>query len=81
MKLIRHSSQPRGSAVVVMLVIIAILGIFVVANAKRLHQLKRELKIVERRQLEKFHPPPSTTNVVKHADLTNQPPVTASESH
>lgn len=81
MKRIRHSSQPRGSAVVVMLVIIAILGIFVVANAKRLHQLKRELKIVERRQLEKFLPPPSTTNVVQHADFTNQPPVTASESH
>jgi len=81
MKLTLHSSQPRGSAVVVMLVIIAMLSIFVVANAKRLHQLKRELNIVERRQLEKFHPPPDTTNIVKHADFTNQPPVTASEPH
>ena len=56
-----NSRHRHGSAVVVMLVILAILGIFVVANAKRLHQLTQELKIIERRQMERFHAVPTIT--------------------
>ena len=77
--LLRHSQNTRGSAVVVMLVILAILGIFVVANAKRLHQLSQELKIVERRQLEKFRRPTVTTNIVERVSFTNQTPITPGE--
>ena len=73
MKLPHHSPRPHGSAVVVMLVILAILGIFVVANAKRLHQLTQELKIVERRQMERFHAVPTITNLVEVAPSTNAP--------
>jgi hypothetical protein len=67
MKLPRHFQRPRGFAVVAILVILSILGIFVVANAKRLHQLNQELKIVERRQIERYHTPPAT------APSTNSP--------
>lgn len=60
-----HSQTRRGSAVVIMLVILSILGIYVVANAKRLHQLEQELKIIERRQLERYSPAPANPPATK----------------
>jgi len=71
-----RSHARRAFAVVVMLVIMAILGILVVANAKRLHALGRELKIVEQRQVERLQPESRATNRV---DAVRIPPVVFSE--
>ncbi len=61
MKLRPPSPKPGGLAVIAMLIILSILGIFVVANAKRLHQLHTELKIVEHRQMERLQMEPPAT--------------------
>jgi hypothetical protein len=45
-------SRQAGSAVVVILLLLAIMLIYITANLKALHSLKRELKLIETRQVQ-----------------------------
>ena len=47
----------RGSATILVLALVAIMMVFVTANQLVLHNLKRELRIVEQKQLKKFQSP------------------------
>ena len=49
----------RGSATVLVLALVAIMMVFLTANQLVLHNLKRELRLVEQKQLKKFQPPPA----------------------
>ena len=52
----------HGSAVVVMIVLLGLMLIFVFANVKTLHFMKRELKLIETRQLQRLSATAPTTN-------------------
>lgn len=63
MKLKRQSAvssqrSARGSATILVLALVAIMMVFLTANQLVLHNLKRELRLVEQKQLKKFQPPP-----------------------
>lgn len=64
MKLKRQSAvssrrSARGSATILVLALVAIMMVFLAANQLVLHNLKRELRLVEQKQLKKFQPPPA----------------------
>ena len=48
--------RERGSAVIVVLALLAIITVYVVANSRTLFHLKSELKLIEQQQLKKFTP-------------------------
>lgn len=50
-----HTRRNTGSATIAMLVLLSILLIFVLANVKTLTFLKRELNLVEKRQLQRLN--------------------------
>jgi hypothetical protein len=52
----RHAE--RGTAVVVVLLYLAIVFAYVAANARTLHSLGRELRLIERRQVHRLSAPP-----------------------
>ena len=66
----------RGMATLVILVLISIIFIYIAANARTLHHLGRELKLIERRQTERVAPAHSHTNSVAltNASWTASPP-------
>lgn len=54
-----HRARNDGSAVVVMIALLGLMLVFVGANLKTLHFLKREIKLIDTRQvhrLERQHP-------------------------
>lgn len=63
---LHHQRRPRshdGSSVIVMIVLLGIIFMYVAANLKTLGYLKRELNLVERRQIQRIQPvaPPDTS--------------------
>ena len=56
------SRRNRGSAVVVMIVLLGLMLVFVFANVKTLHFMKRELKLIETRQLQRLNARVLVTN-------------------
>ncbi len=61
----KDRSRQEGSAVLMVLVFLFILELLIMSNARTLDQLKRELKLVEKRQQAKFRPAQvATTNQV-----------------
>jgi len=48
-----HSAE-RGSAVLVILVMLSIMVTFAIANSRTTYHLKRELQLIEKRQLKKY---------------------------
>lgn len=48
--------RERGSAVVVVLAVLALITVYVVANSRVLFHLKADLKLIEQQQLKKFTP-------------------------
>jgi hypothetical protein len=46
-----NAERSRGSAVLVMIVLLALMLIFVFANLRTLHFMDRELKLIEKRQV------------------------------
>ena len=57
--------RQRGSAVLLVLAFLFIIELLIMSNARTLDHLKRELKLIEKKQQEKFMPAPgSTTNRV-----------------
>jgi type II secretory pathway component PulK len=63
-------SSQRGSAVLVVLVLLAIMALYMAANSATLNKLRTELKVVESKQLRRYREPvnitaekpPATTN-------------------
>ena len=48
-----HSAE-RGSAVLVILVMLTIMVTFAIANSRTTYHLKRELQLIEKRQLKRY---------------------------
>ena len=75
------SRRNHGSAVVVMIVLLSLMLIFVFANLKTLHFMSRELKLIEKRQVQRWSATvraaaPSTgslTNAIPPAGLVPEP--------
>ena len=67
MKLYLVSSRTRyreaGSATVLVFALITILVIYLNGNQRALHTAKRELRLLEERQLKKFQAPPRSSNL------------------
>ncbi len=55
-------SQERGSAVIVVIAILAILLIYIGGNLRTLHLLSRDLKQIEQKQLRRLSVPSPATN-------------------
>jgi type II secretory pathway component PulK len=47
-------SRTRGSAVLVVMILLAVLAVFVAVNTQTLHQLKAELKLIEQKQQARY---------------------------
>jgi len=63
----------KGVAVIVVLVILAILFLYIAANARSLHYLGREIKLVEQQQLRRLARGSSGTNVVQNPGFPQAP--------
>ena len=71
-----HSAE-RGSAVLVILVMLSIMVTFAIANSRTTYHLKRELQLIEKRQLKKYESTPGN-----HAALDSreaETPLTAAD--
>jgi len=69
------SRSDDGSAVVVMIVLLGLMLIFVLANLKTLHFMDRELKLIEKRQVQRLSATALATNLIPQAP-TNATPST-----
>jgi hypothetical protein len=47
-------AQRSGSAVLIIILLLAIMLVYVLANLRALHYLSRELKLIDRRQVERW---------------------------
>jgi type II secretory pathway component PulK len=56
MKLKTNPSTNHGTAVLVVITIVALLGVLAVANSRMLFFLKKEIQMVEKEQLKKYQP-------------------------
>ena len=65
-------ARERGSAVVVLLALLAIMLILVAANGKTLLNLQKELRLIERQQLLRLHT--AQTNAPYTATPPGDPP-------
>jgi len=63
----------HGSAVVVMIVLLGLMLIFVFANVKTLHFMNRELKLIEKRQLQRLSATVSATNHIAQTRTNENP--------
>ena len=58
-----HRRQ-NASALVAVLMVLALISAFSIATAQRMYALKRDLKLIVQKQLLKFQSAPGTTNQV-----------------
>jgi type II secretory pathway component PulK len=49
-----YSARQRGSAVLVVMVLLAVVAAIVVANTRTLHHLKGELRLIDQEQQKKY---------------------------
>ena len=68
----RHTE--RGMAIIVVLLLLSIILLYLAASARTLHLLGRDLKLVERRQVQRLA---STGNSTNTAAATNTLPVSS----
>lgn len=52
------SRRVAGSAVLIVFMMVAVIGVFLICNTRTLYLLKQELRLIEAKQLRKFAPPP-----------------------
>ncbi len=69
----RRRRTNRGSAVLVVLVLLAVMGTLAVSNTRVLSGLKQDLRILEKQQLEKFRPPSSPARPAPPAGRPGNP--------
>ena len=53
---IKTSPTRRGSAMIVVMLLLAVMAAFVITNARTLATLKGELKLIDQKQQKKFAP-------------------------
>ena len=58
----RHRGRRSGSAVIVIMALLAIILIYVAANLRTLYILGAELRLLERRQVQRLQGVPPVTN-------------------
>ena len=68
----QRETRARGSAVIALIVILCIMALYLVGNSLTLHQLKQEMRMIEKRQAKKFET--GTTNAPAPTTRTNLPP-------
>lgn len=51
-----RSAASRGSAILIILVLLACMAIMLAANSALLHSLKQELKLIDQQQQKKYGP-------------------------
>jgi hypothetical protein len=76
MNVYRLQSKPtaeRGSAVLIMLILLVLMGVIMVSNGIVLRQLKRELKLIEAQQLKRSGAPAAITKA-RERTREGQPP-------
>ena len=71
-------ADQRGSATLVMFIMLSIMVTFVISNSLTMHHLKREVRLIEERQLRKYEPADAA-----HLDRVNksEPRPKAAERH
>ena len=52
----RQSAAARGSAILIILVLLACMAIILAANSAMLHSLNQELKLIDQQQQKKYGP-------------------------
>jgi len=57
-----HQPQQSGSAVIVVLALLALMLIYIAANSRTLSSLGRELKLLELQQIHRLETTPARTN-------------------
>lgn len=60
----RKSASQRGVAVIVVLALLAIILLYITANARTLYYLGREIKLIERQQIQRLAKPVPRTNSI-----------------
>jgi hypothetical protein len=65
----KQPARQRGSAVIVVIVFLVVVGEIFLANSRSINDLQRNLRRIEQKQIKKFGVP--TTNVVNAPDGTN----------
>jgi hypothetical protein len=69
------NQRRRGSATLVVLALVVLIGAFVIANTRLLDNLDRELRQIEVKQQKRLNGPPKTTKPArKPADKSGSPP-------
>ena len=52
MKLTRRTSGERGTAIVFVMALLAVMCVFMTCTARAIYSVKRELKLIEKKQLQ-----------------------------
>jgi hypothetical protein len=68
-----ESRNSHGSAVIVVIVLLGLMLIFVFANLKTLHFMDRELKLIEKRQLQRLSAIVAATNSLTQTRTNDTP--------
>ena len=68
--------QDRGSAILVLMALLAIAAIFTASNQLTLRRFYRELQLLEKQQRKKFIPPLTPLELPDGASPTNHPSLT-----
>ena len=50
----RYDSKQRGSSVLIVLALLAVMAILIVANTNTLHWLKQEIQLIDEEQQQKY---------------------------
>jgi len=70
----RRCRRQRGSAVLIFLTLLSIMLVLVAANGRTLNSLKREIRLIEQRQVRHWQlPPTNATNAVTTRPQTTAP--------
>ena len=62
-----HRRKQNGSAVLVVIILLGVMLAFIASNTTNLNQLKRELNLIEQKQLKRVH-------VIEPADINPAKP-------
>ena len=60
MKLLLRQTGARGSALIVVMVLLAIMAVLMICTAQSLFLVKRELKLIEKKQLQRYEKRPAS---------------------
>lgn len=81
------AARQRGAAALIVLILLFLMVAFIAGNSVTLHKLKRELRLVETRQVQRYSaaPPKSrpaaSTNATMGATTNALPPVSQPAQH